>query len=148
MLIDTGSSISFIDPKHINPEHTYLGNDEIITTAIGHFNANKKIDIPIFKEFNEVPHKFQFCVRPFHKYFDGIIGLDLMEYLEAQPLICRPHKKFITRCSELPILEKPCLQSGRIAIEPLSRKICLLPVDTDNGNVLIRETKIKDNLIT
>ena len=144
--IDTGSSISFIDPKHMNLDSTYLGSDEIITTAIGKFNANKKIDLPLFKEFNELPQKFQFCVRPFHKYFDGIIGLDLMEHLEAQPLICKPHKQFITRFSELPILEKPCLQSGKIPIEPLSRKVCLLPVDTDNGNVLIRETKISDDL--
>ena len=69
-----------------------------------------------------------------------------MEHLEAQPLICKPYKRFITRFSELPILEKPCLQSGKIPIEPLSRKVCLLPVDTDNGNVLIRETKTSDDL--
>lgn len=147
MLVDTGSSISFIDPKHINPDSIYLDNDEMITTAIGQFNANKKVDLPLFAEFNEIPTTFQFCVRPFHKYFDGIIGLDLMEYLEAQPLICKPHKRFITRFASLPILEKPCLQSGKIPIEPSSRKICLLPVDTDNGHVLIRETKLNDNLL-
>lgn len=147
MLVDTGSSISFIDPKHINPDLIYLGNDEIITTAIGHFNANKKIDLPLFEEFNEIPQNFQFCVRPFHKYFDGIIGLDLMEHLEAQPLICKPFKRFITRFSELPIHEKPCLKSGKIPIEPMSRKVCLLPVDTDNGHVLIRETNLTDSLL-
>ena len=86
MLIDTGSSRSFINPeicsKYFN---NLIKNDPFIVSSVFQKSAHKySVNIPISKIFQSPKLKqLKFFLFKFHDTFDGLIGLDNLEKLEA-----------------------------------------------------------------
>lgn len=62
---------------------------------------NYSITLPCFSEFQD-PNDIKLFVYKFHDYFDGLIGLDLLEKWEAK--IDLKDKILMTRNSVNPIL--------------------------------------------
>jgi transposase InsO family protein len=147
LLIDTGSSNSFIDPaiaskmfsKHIK------NNPIVVTTVLQEHIIPQSIEIPAFSIFS-IPHplELKFHLLKFHNYFDGLIGLDTLEKLKAdlhlvKSLLVTPYCSIALRYIRS---NKPPIMS--YDIPPRQQQFIKLPVNIDNGDIIIPYTKIHE----
>ncbi|KAA5588229.1 hypothetical protein F3H15_36775, partial [Pseudomonas aeruginosa] len=80
ILIDTGANQSFISPKAVEKYYSNipLKYDPFEVTNVHATSRNDfSITIPAFSEFNDAG-PIKLFVYDFHKFFDGLIGLDLL----------------------------------------------------------------------
>lgn len=54
-----------------------------ITTILNKHSLDKKIKLPLFVEFRE-QGEIELFVFKFHNYFDGLLGLDILNTLKAK----------------------------------------------------------------
>lgn len=99
--------------------------------------------MPNFIEFNQ-PGTTRFLVFRFHGYFDGLLGLDSLTALGAK--VDLANKLLITKNSKLPLLLKPNFMSQKYILSANSKTIVNLPVDVEEGDILINTTYIKPHL--
>lgn len=87
LLIDTGASCSLLDPKFIDKNcdlnACVIENREtIITSATGERRISQVIHLPLFQNYNS-DEVLAFKILDYHKYFDGILGMDILSKLGA-----------------------------------------------------------------
>lgn len=133
--------MSFLSPEsvqHFYP-HVPCDYDPIEVTNIhATTRTNYSITIPCFREVKEQSDMTLFIYK-FHDYFDGLIGLDLLEKLESN--IDLKNKLLITRQSTNPLLmydSRNCNLYEDI-IPANSSKLVKVPINFHDGEVFIPE---------
>lgn len=80
-LIDAGANQSFISPEAVDKFYSHITRDydpfEVTNSRVTSVHEYS-ISIPSFPELNEKKNMKLFIYK-FHNYFDGLIGLDLLE---------------------------------------------------------------------
>ena len=132
-LIDTGSTKTLINDKIYNRLKKYAISIPFkIKTAHGITNHNEAVYCKIPKIFNtnmkHTFHKFNFS-----KDYDGLIGVDLLEKLEA--VLDLHNRKLITKYGKIPIT----YNSKRITFEPLSKQKITIDCKEKDGFIHIPE---------
>lgn len=138
LLIDTGSTKSFINPKiaHENYPNQILLEPFTVSTVFQSETHQHCADIPIFPEFKQNVN-LKFYLFKFHNIFDGLIGLDNLKLLNAQ--IDLINSKLITPVTTIPIKYQPSQvnQIFKLRINPHTQVIANVPVKQNNGDVLV-----------
>lgn len=142
-LIDTGASVSFINPEFIEKHHQIGCQPITITTILDKYKIDKKVILPVFTEFKEPGH-LTFLVFKFHNYFDGLIGIDALTQIKAK--IDLSTQLLRTPNASIPLRLKPNITSGKHIIPNHSKIIIELPVDVQNGDILMRRTMLSPYL--
>lgn len=144
-LIDTGSNKSFINPNLINPEFIEIIKPVKIRTVFNTHSINQQVIIPGLNEF-KTNEQLQFFLFKFHNYFDGLIGLEMMQQLQIK-LDFQNSTLKIKNNTIIPLIFKPNLMSKPYKIDSCSKIIAHLPVDVQNGDIYIKPIKIEEQLI-
>lgn len=143
-LIDTGANQSFISPEAVE---TYFKNIPLnfdpfeVTNIHATSRNNYSITLPSFKEFCEQGNITLFVYK-FHKFFDGLIGLDLLN--EWGSNIDLRNKVLITRNARIPIHMYDSRNANLYEeiIPANTSKLIRLPINTLNGDVLVEQQTI------
>lgn len=140
LLIDTGSSKSFIDPDIAFENFKQLIQYEpfIVSSVFQNYSQKYSVTIPSFKEFNtNVPLKFY--LFKFHKTFDGLIGMDNIKLLHALIDFLHCPSRLITPYSVLPLYsyETDKAHFYHLQLEPHTVNKVKLPVTQKNGTIMI-----------
>lgn len=94
---------------------------------------NYSITIPSFPEFN-VERKLKLFIYKFHSYFDGLIGLDLLENCK----IDLKHNVLFTESASIPVLRYQCRKPRSEQIIPAhSSRLATIPIYYPDGDVFI-----------
>lgn len=142
-MIDTGSNCSFINPNSLK----YLKPIKIQPIEIKTLFTTQTIDqktilrgLPELQSKQDLP----FLIFRFHNYFDGLIGTDIIKQLG----IVIDIKNSKLKCDNfyIPIHFKPNLMSRFYEVPSLSKQICYLPVDVENGSIHIKPTCLTSDL--
>lgn len=86
MLIDSGASKSFLDPKMAFKYFSkFIKEDPFIVSTIFQQSAHRySANIPTSEIFNlSKEHKMKFHLFKFHDSFDGLLGMDNLKFLQA-----------------------------------------------------------------
>lgn len=105
---------------------------------------DEEVTIKSFREFNS-DESLNFLVFKFHRYFDGLIGLDILRKLKVT--INFGNSTFKLNSRVIPIHYKPNVTSKSYTVNPNTKIIVELPVDIEEGDILIERTIINPNLI-
>lgn len=86
-LIDTGANKSYIDPKHVNLEKCRSTQPTTVRNVSGSHKIDKFVE---FNPFIDIPNtkSLKFFVFHFHPFFDGLIGYQSLQELQAQIITC------------------------------------------------------------
>lgn len=141
LLIDTGANQSFISPEAVqNYFSDYpLNFDPFEITNIHATTRNDySITLPSFPEFND-PNNIKLFIYRFHEYFDGLIGLDLLNNWEAR--IDLKENQLITRSATNPIrmYNSRNVNLYEDIIPAQTSKVIRIPIDVPDGDVFIHE---------
>ena len=147
LLIDTGSSNSFLNPSVASKYYSKnIKNDPIVVTTL--FQENiipQSIEIPVF-DVLRFPHPLdiKFHLLKFHDYFDGLIGLDVLEKIQAKldlvnSLLVTPHTSLALNYERN---SKPPIATYEIPAR--TQQIIKLPVNIEKGNIIIPYTRIHE----
>lgn len=83
LLIDTGSTFSFIRPELARPQYIRKLKDPIaIKTITQSHELEREACLPMFPELEGVG-KIRMFLFKFHQFFEGLIGIDVLQQLEA-----------------------------------------------------------------
>lgn len=145
LLIDTGSTKSFLNPE-IASKYYYdkISYEPFIVSTIFQTSSHDYCtEIPIFPEFNQNDH-LKFYLFNFHNVYDGLIGLDNLKLLHAQ--LDFVNSKLVTPRCVIPIHYQ---QSGQqillnLKIDPHTRTVTKIPVNTKNGDIIIPHQQIQN----
>ena len=146
-LIDTGSTKSLIDPSLAYKFYrNYIFNENFnIQTAHNTSFHNEVAEIPIFQIF-KINQKHKFYLFKFSDKYDGLIGVDLLNQLNAN--INVKNKQLTTPVTIVPIIFEPNpkskmtqandkfnlkIKNFSLEIEPRVQKIVKIPVKQKNG---------------
>ena len=143
-LLDSGSNKSFINPSFIPKNIIRKIQPVNISTVFKTHSLNFAVNLPCFQEFNR-NIDLEFLLFKFHNYFDGLIGLDILQMLNAK--IDFQNSVLETDTITIPIVYKPNYMSKTYAIPSKSKIIALLPVDIQNGDIFIQTNKIRKDLV-
>ena len=118
------------DPFEVTNVHATSRNDYSIT-------------LPCFPEFKD-SENIKFFIYHFHEYFDGLIGLDLLEKWEAK--IDLKNKSLFTHSAKNPIhmYNSRNVNLYEDVIPAHSSKLVRLPINMHDGDVLIEEQLISN----
>lgn len=144
-LIDTGASNSFINPDYIHSDDILKIEPLEIKAMFTSHTLNQKIILPAFDEFQQQDLELSFIIFKFHNYFDGLLGLDILDKIQAN--IDIPNKILITPQVKLKILSKPNFMSARYNIPSHSQQVTKLPVDIKSGDVYLPNIYIDNNFL-
>lgn len=97
-LLDTGASVSFINANILKNEETQKTKIQIETVG-GLIYASKVVKVPIFNPFNKT--MFSFIVSPNKLPFDGILGIDIMNELNAHISLQESSFRIKRKCYEI-----------------------------------------------
>lgn len=146
MLIDTGANQSFISPEAVD---TFYSNFPLnfdpfeVTNVHATSRNNYSITIPAFNEFQE-SENIKLFIYKFHEYFDGLIGLDLLEKWEAK--IDLKDKQLITRNSTniISMYNSRNVNLYEDVIPANSSKLLRVPINVHDGDVIVSEQTISN----
>lgn len=149
-LIDTGANQSFISPEAVEKffNHIPLNYDPFeVTNVHATTKSNHFITLPCFREFCERDDITLFVYK-FHNYFDGLLGLDLLDVWGSN--IDLRNKVLVTRNATIPIhmYDSRNVNLYEDIIPANSSKIVKLPGNTLNGDVLVENQAISNCLIS
>jgi hypothetical protein len=149
LLIDTGANQSFLSPDAVDQfyNNVPLNWDPFKVTNIHATSQNNySISIPCFEEFKE-REGIKLYVYKFHEYFDGLIGLDLLEKWEAK--IDLKEKLLLTRFSTNPIkmYNSRNINLYEDVIPANSTKLVKLPINLHDGDAFIDEQIISNCIV-
>lgn len=141
LLIDTGANQSFISPEAVEKYFSEypLNFDPFEITNIHATTRNDySITLPCFPEFNDSNSMKLFIYR-FHDYFDGLIGLDLLNNWEAR--IDLKENQLLTRSATNPIrmYNSRNVNLYEDIIPARTSKVIRIPINTPDGDVFIPE---------
>nr|CAH7757831.1 unnamed protein product [Callosobruchus chinensis] len=114
-----------------NHEENFQKEPFEVTSVFQHSKRDYCADIPAFPEFN-IREPIKFHLFKFHKYFDGLIGLDILKLLNSHIDLSNS------------MLPAPPLSSK---IEPHTAAHVKIPVSTFHGDILLPPSKINDCVI-
>lgn len=143
-LIDTGSNRSFIDPGLICPYTIRKIAPIRMKTVFNSILIDKEVNVKSFREF-KTDEKINFLLFKFHKYFDGLIGLDILQQLKMK--LDFDNSILEVNSNQIPLHFKPNLKSKNYDVKPRTTIIAKIPVDVEEGDILIKEVPIKPNLV-
>lgn len=149
LLLDTGANSSFLSPEAVENyySHVPLNHDPFeLTNVHATSKGNYSITLPCFKELGD-PDDITLCVYKFHNYFDGLIGLDLLNKWEAK--IDLKDRFLITRFAVNPLqmYDSKNVNLYEDIIPANSSKLIRVPIDTSDGEVLVHEQVICNCII-
>lgn len=150
LLIDTGANQSFLSPEAVERfyGHIPLNFDPFeVTNVHATTRNNYSITIPCFNEFKE-PDSIKLYVYKFHEFFDGLIGLDLLENWESK--IDLKNKQLITRHStnEIHMYNSRNVNLYEDVITANSTKLVRIPINLHDGDALINEQMLSNCIIS
>ena len=87
----------------------------------------------------------KFLLFKFHRYFDGLIGLDVIKQYGIK--LDFSTSTLETNKIKLPLLYKPNYQSPAYKIPPRSKMIIKIPVDIENGEIYIKPVYINEQVV-
>lgn len=146
LLIDTGANQSFIRPETVKKYYPHLpwNYDPFEVTNVHATSRNDySINLPCFQEFNDNT-ELTFYIYKFHDYFDGLIGLDLLNKWEST--IDLKNNKLVTKHAVNSIVmynSRNCNLYEDI-IPANSSKLVRVPVDIQDGDAFISEQSISN----
>lgn len=144
MLIDTGANKSFIDPAYLNPKRIQKIQPITVRTLFQNHEITEKIIIKGLQEFG-TEEPLEFFSFKFHEYFDGLIGLEIIQQLgirlDFQKSLLETDKV------KIPLLFKPNCASQFYNIPSRAKQIIQIPVDTEEGEFYIKPIQTQNNLI-
>lgn len=144
-LIDTGSNKSFINPSLIETNRIKPIKPIEIKTAFNTHIIDQQITINGLAEF-KTNEPIQFLLFNFHNYFDGLIGLELLQQLKIK-LDFNNSTLEIRDGTQIPLMFKPNFMSTIYTVPPQNKIIAHLPVDIENGDIHIKPLEINRNLL-
>lgn len=100
-IIDTGAEFSVINPQLCNPKHAVKPTISSLKVLGRNISTKNQFRIPLFKEFNKTNYFVDFLEYPFHKYFDGIIGNNIL--LNLNTIVDYKLRRIITDDAILPL---------------------------------------------
>lgn len=138
-LVDTGANQSFISPEVVGKyfSHIILNYEPIQVTGIHATNrCDYSITFPFFQEFN-VHDNVTLYLYKFHNFFDGLLGLDLLDAWNSS--IDLRNKLLKTQNAQIPIHMYDSRNANwyEEIIPANSSKFVRLPINTQDGEVLI-----------
>lgn len=154
-LIDTGSTRSFISPKlackyfphNIKVEHFS------VTTSHGTTCHKNVVVVPRLQVFPQEKN-FKFHIYDFSPKYDGLIGFDILDNVDAQ-INCR-QRILNLPTSKIPLMiesdVKPSSNSSgnifpyKIKIQPRTEQVIKIPVKCSTENGILPYTKIGDTM--
>lgn len=144
LLIDTGANQSFLSPEIIERHYkNYPLNFEpfTVTNLNCTTESNYTVELPSFPELNERSSS-KFFIYKFHNVFDGLIGYETLEKLQAK--VDLHNKILITPNAKVPI---KILNSGtktlfEALIRANSSKSVKIPVTINQGDIYVPRTYI------
>lgn len=148
LLIDTGSTRSFLKPEIVKaeiPQHVKTEKINVITPT-----GRTEVDEYILSSTPAVFHKhsvLKFHLFNFDPDFDGLLGNDTLTKLDAE--INLKNQTLKLHNVTLPIHKKSTdnKKCYRITIEPRTEKICKIPVDIDKGLISIPESTFAEGKV-
>lgn len=141
-LIDSGSSHSFIDPIYIPKEFRIINPNMDIISLTNRQIANETILLNAFSIFKRPDLKFEFIIYKFHKYFDGLIGLNILRNLNA--VIDFKNNLISTPETQITMKTKPNYKSSQYTVLPYSHILVEIPVDHKEGTIFLNTTYFKN----
>lgn len=149
LLLDTGANQSFISPKAVQMFYSNIKLDFDpfeVTNVHATTRSDYSITVPCFSEFQET-EKIKLFVYKFHDYFDGLIGLDLLENWESK--IDLKNRQLITRFAYNPIhMYSSCNVNFYECVIPAeSSKLIRIPINIKEGDAIIPEQIISNCII-
>lgn len=142
-LIEIEASAPFLNPEFVHPNDLEDVNPITITTIFDQHSLNKRITLLSFLEFNQ-PGECSFLIFKFHKYFDGLLGFDILSKLGAK--VDLENKTLITKNATIPLLYKPNFTSAKYTVPRNLKTLAKLPVDIRSGEVYLPKTEMTRNL--
>lgn len=144
LLIDTGANKSFISPEAVKNFFScyQLKYDPFVVTNIHATSRNDySVTVPCFSEFND-QNPIKLYVYRFHEYFDGLIGLDLLEQWQSK--IDLGSRVLKTQHAENPILmyKSGSLNLFETVIPAQSTKLIKVPTNISAGDICIEPQTI------
>lgn len=149
LLIDTGANQSFISPDSVKKYYPHLTwNYEPFEITNVHTTSRNdySVNLPCFQEFQE-QHDINLFIYKFHDFFDGLIGLDLLNKWEAN--IDLKNNVLITKNARNPIRihDSRNYNLYETVIPANSSKLVRIPVNFHSGDVFIPAQSISNCLI-
>lgn len=148
-MVDTGASSSFLSPEVVEKffSHIPVQYDPFEVANIHAVTRNDySITIPYFNEFNEIG-EITFYIYKFHNHFDGLIGCDVLEKLEAS--IDLKEKLLMTKnaTNQLLLYDSRNCNLYEEIIPANSSKLVRVPINCHDGDALIEEQSISNCMI-
>lgn len=138
LLIDTGSTKSFINPEIAsNYYRDNIFHEPFTVSTIFQSSSHEYCaEIPIFPEFNRQDN-LKFYLFNFHNVYDGLIGCDNLKLLNAR--LDFVNSKLLTPNCNIPIhYQESCQKiSFQKRIDPHTKIITKVPVNQNNGDIII-----------
>jgi len=145
MLIDTGSTFSFIRPELAQSQYVKDLQDPIaIKTITQSHKISKEAYLPTFKELGGIG-KMRMLLFRFHQFFEGLIGIDLLQQLKA--VIDIENGWFRTVDKRLQIQFATYRPSEVHRIEAGTKRVISIPVQVPDGDFLLSKTTVKEDMI-
>lgn len=146
LLIDTGANQSFISPSAVE---TYFSDYDLnyepfeVTNVHATTRNNYSITLPCFPEFNSKSNINLFIYR-FHDYFDGLVGLDLLNKFEAK--IDLKNKTLTTKnaCNPIRMFNSYNANLYEDIIPAHSSKIVRVPINIQYGEAFIPQQSVSN----
>lgn len=149
MLIDTGSTKSFLDPEIAfnTYKHCVKRDPFIVTSVFQNYSQEYSAELPAFEEFKDPKLELKFYLFKFHKTFDGLIGMDNIKLLQA--MIDFRTSRLFTKMSTLPIQYYQTNKSHfyHIQLEPHTITRVKLPVKEDHGDVMLHRQSLQGAIL-
>uniref|UniRef100_A0A6P7GNR5 Uncharacterized protein LOC114340293 n=1 Tax=Diabrotica virgifera virgifera TaxID=50390 RepID=A0A6P7GNR5_DIAVI len=148
LLVDTGSSKSFLNPEKANFFYkNFICYEPFVVSAV--FQSTKKdfcAEIPIFSEFHQEV-KIKFHLFDFHRSFDGLLGLDNKKYPNAK--LDFVNSQLTTPYSSIPITyyKSDLKIIFKQKLDPLSCSVAKIPVSQKSGCIFIPDQTIQKCVI-
>lgn len=133
LMIDTGSSRSFISPKKANELFEDFKYHEPFEVRSTHASSrhNEVIVIPLFPTLNS-PETHKFYIFDVDGCYDGLIGSDLLKQLHAK--IDMKNEILYTQTTAIPIIYNP---NNVIKLAPRTEQRVKLPINLKNGEAIL-----------
>lgn len=146
ILIDSGSTKSFLDPNFVNKFYpNFISNDPFIVSTVYQKSAHQfSANIPSSKLFNLPYHQnLKFYLFKFHDFFDGLLGIDNLKLLRANldfgtGFLVTPHVSIKLR------FHKTQPQINCITIPPRVQQVIKIPTSIKHGEIIISHQKIQN----
>jgi hypothetical protein len=146
LLLDTGANQSFLSPEVI--EKHYKGHPLLLEPfTVTNLNStsvnNYAVEVPSFPEIKENT-LFKYYIYRFHNIFDGLIGFEMLEKLQAK--VDLKNKLLITPNAQIPIkvLTSETKSLFEALIRSNSTKSVKVPVDIRHGDIYIPRTNVNN----